>query len=113
MKCLVCLTIADLFIAVGYLTGAIRFIGSVDSEYIPMRTLACQQGKDPGCITQSFITTMFSMCSFFWTTIIAFNLWLPYVMTSQTNYRNIIPFTGINKTTNIFYHVISWGIPGK
>ena len=75
MTFLVCLTIADLFIAIGYLTGAIRFIGSDDSDSIPMRTLACHQGKDPGCITQSFITTMFSMCSFFWTTIIAFNLW--------------------------------------
>ena len=106
MKCLVCLTIADLFIAVGYLTGAIRFIGSVDSEYIPMRTLPCQQGKDPGCITQSFITTMFSMCSFFWTTIIAFNLWLPYVVTPSTDH-------GINKKIIVFYHAISWGIPGK
>ena len=113
MTFLVCLTIADLFIAIGYLTGAIRFIGSDDSDSIPMRTLACHQGKDPGCITQSFITTMFSMCSFFWTTIIAFNLWLPYIVTSQTDYRNIIRFTGINKKTIIFYHVISWGIPGK
>jgi hypothetical protein len=113
MTFLVYITIADLFIAVGYLTGAIRFIEADDTDSIRTRVLACHQGKDPGCITQSFITTMFSMCSFFWTTIIAFNLWLPYVMTSQTNYRNIIPFTGINKTTNIFYHVISWGIPGK
>ena len=74
MTFLVCLTIADLFIAVGYLTGAIRFIEADDTDSIPTRVLACHQGKDPGCITQSFITTMFSMCSFFWTTLIAFNL---------------------------------------
>jgi hypothetical protein len=57
-----------------YLTGAIRFIGADDTDSMPTRVLACHQGKDPGCITQSFITTMFSMCSFFWTTLIAFNL---------------------------------------
>jgi hypothetical protein len=99
--------------AIGFLTGAIRFIGADDSDSIPMRVLACHQGSDPGCITHSFVTTIFSMCSFFWTTIIAFNLWLPYVVTSQTDYRNIIRFTGINKSTIIFYHVINWGIPGK
>jgi hypothetical protein len=50
-----------------------------------------------GCITQSFITTMFSMCSFFWTTLIAFNLWLPYVVTPSTDH-------GINKKIIVFYH---------
>ena len=113
MSFLVCLTIADLFTSIGYLTGAIRFIGSDDSDSTGMKALACHQGRDPGCITQSFITTMFSMCSFFWTTIIAFNLWLPYVVTSPTNHNKIIRFTGINKTTIIFYYGISWGIPGK
>ena len=106
MKLLVCLTIADLFIAIGYLTGAIRFIGADDSDSIPTRVLACHQGKDPGCITQSVITTMFSMCSFFWTTLIAFNLLLPYVVTPSTDH-------GINKKIIVFYHAISWGIPGK
>ena len=108
MTFLVYLTIADLFIAIGILTGAIRYIGSDDSD-----VLACHQGKDPGCITQSFITTMFSMCSFFWTTLIAFNLWLPYVVTPSTDHNNIFRFPGINKKTFIFYHAISWGIPGK
>lgn len=111
MTFLVCLTVADLFIALGYLIGATRFIGSDDSHSIPTRVLACHKGKEPGCITQSFITTMFSMCSFFWTTVIAFNLWLPYVMTSSTDHNNIIRFPGINKKTIIFYHAISWGIP--
>jgi hypothetical protein len=50
MTFLVCLTIADLFIAVGYLTGAIRFIGADDTDSMPTRVLACHQGKDPGCI---------------------------------------------------------------
>jgi len=113
MTFLVCLTIADLFIAIGILTGAIRYIGSDDSDSTPIKVLACHQGKDPGCITQSFITTMFSMCSFFWTTVIAFNLWLPYVMTPSRDQNNIIRFPGINKKTIIFYHFISWGIPGK
>ena len=108
MTFLVYLTIADLFIAIGILTGAIRYIGSDDSD-----VLACHQGKDPGCITQSFITTMFSMCSFFWTTLIAFNLWLPYVVTPSTDHNNIFRFPGINKKTIMFYHAISWGIPGK
>jgi hypothetical protein len=37
MTFLVCLTIADLFIAVGYLTGAIRFIGADDTDSMPTR----------------------------------------------------------------------------
>jgi hypothetical protein len=51
--------------AIGFLTGAIRFIGADDSDSIPMRVLACHQGSDPGCITHSFVTTIFSVvCPF-------------------------------------------------
>ena len=113
MSLLVCLTIADLFVAIGMFAGVIRYLGSTDSDSTGMKALACHEGRDPGCIIQSFITTMFSMCSFFWTTIIAFNLWLPYTVTPSTDHNNIIRFPGINKKTFIVYNVISWGIPGK
>jgi hypothetical protein len=56
MTFLVCLTIADLFITIGILTGAIRYIRSDDSDSTPIQIFACHQGKYPGCITQNFIT---------------------------------------------------------
>ena len=104
---LVCLTIADLFIAIGNLVGAIRFIFSTDN--VPGIVLACHDQSETGCVVQSVVTTLFSMSSFFWTTFIAFNLWWTYEDYFSSEGTTNQPI--VNKRT-IIYHLISWGIPG-
>ncbi|CAC5400959.1 GPR157 [Mytilus coruscus] len=75
-KLLIYLTISDFFIAIGYFTGAIRYIKGGDSNRV--KVLECDSERDIGCIIQSFITTLGSLWSFFWTTVIAFHLFVNY-----------------------------------
>ena len=100
---LIYLTIADMFNAFGQLLGAMRFLTSEDNT--AERVLACHQWEELGCIAQSFITTLSSMSSFFWTTIIAFHLYWTYDGSHQSNTKNYI--------RTVFYHFLSWGIPSK
>ncbi|VDI62809.1 Hypothetical predicted protein [Mytilus galloprovincialis] len=104
-RLLLCLTISDLFVALGNIFGAIRFIGSMDYKSVNS-IVACHTGRDPLCIFQAFVTIMSSMSSFFWTTIIAFHL---LYLTPMEPINNG-PTVRIYKRT-IFYHCISWGIP--
>lgn len=61
---------------------------------------ACYPVADPSCIGQSFVTTWFSMSSFFWTTIIAFHLFWTYDDSGKNVWKR-----------NIVYHVSSWVVP--
>lgn len=101
-KYLLFLTVADLFIALGYLWGVTRFMRSEDNRN--EHVIACHTEKEPGCIAQSFVTTLFSMSSFFWTTLIAFHLFW--------NYGDSTRHT-VSCTNNVVYHVAAWGIPRK
>lgn len=96
------LTVADLFNAIGYLWGVAWFVRSKD--YRNEHVMACHTEKEFGCIGQSFVTTLFSMSSFFWTTLIAFHLFW--------NYGDSIRHT-VSRTTNVMYHGAAWGIPRK
>ncbi|XP_076085080.1 G-protein coupled receptor 157-like [Mytilus galloprovincialis] len=75
-KLLIYLTISDFFIAIGNFSGAVRYIKSDDSN--SFKVLKCNSERDVGCIIQSFITTLGSLWSFFWTTVIAFHLLVTY-----------------------------------
>ena len=101
-KYLLFLTVADLFNAIGYLWGVARFMRSEDNR--DEHVMACHTVQEPGCIAQSFVTTLFSMSSFFWTTLIAFHLFW--------NYGDITRHT-VSRTQNVVYHVAAWGIPRK
>ena len=99
---LIWLTFADMGNAVGMLMGAVRFQFSDDRTV--GRVLACHTKEEMGCLVQSFITTLFSMSSFFWTTFIAFHLWWTFDNTFLPNCRRIV---------FVAYHIAGWGIPGK
>ena len=101
-KYLLFLTVADLFNAFGYFCGVTCFIGSADNR--DEHVMACHTVQKFGCIAQSFVTTLFSMSSFFWTTLIAFHLFW--------NYGNNTRHT-VSRTQNVVYHVAAWGIPRK
>lgn len=107
-KLLVYLTIADFFIAIGYLIGAVRFLRDNSANY---------EVKDTGCIAQSFVTKMASLCSFWWTTIIAFNfLWTYTCYTSNNSVFGSINNSTRHSTCNVkiyVYHMLSWIVPGK
>lgn len=112
-KLLVYLTIADLFIAIGCLIGAVRFLR--DNVDMSEHNSPNYEVKDPVCIAQSFVTTMASLCSFWWTSIIAFNFWWTY--TCFTNNNSVFGSNNISSrqsTRNVkiyVYHILSWIIP--
>ena len=87
------LTFADVFVAVGYFIASIRYIilGLDPKE---------RSRTDYLCIAQSFITTLFSLSSFFWTTIIAIHLFRLVMLRKNAN-------------ISIVYHVIAWAVPSK
>ncbi|CAC5400957.1 GPR157 [Mytilus coruscus] len=95
---LIFLTIADMFNALGLLSGVARFLNSEDST--EDKVAACHRHEEFGCIEQSYMTTLFSMSSFFWTTIIAFHLFWTYEDNSPSSFKKTIA-----------YHFITWGIP--
>lgn len=107
-KFLVYLTIADFFIALGYFYGVVRFLSDNSANY---------EVKDPGCIAQSFVTTMASLCSFWWTSIIAFNFWWTYTCYANNNsIFGLINNSTRQSTWNVkiyVYHILSWIVPGK
>ncbi|XP_063410746.1 G-protein coupled receptor 157-like [Mytilus trossulus] len=105
-KFLVYLTIADFFLALGYFYGAVRFLRVNSANY---------EVKDLGCIAQSFVTTMASLCSFWWTSIIAFNFWWTYMCyTNDNSLFGSINNSTRKRTCNVklwVYHILSWAVP--
>ncbi|XP_052083668.1 G-protein coupled receptor 157-like [Mytilus californianus] len=95
---LIFLTIADMFNAIGLLSGVARFLNSED--FTEDKVAACHRHEEFGCIVQSYVTALFSMSSFFWTTIIAFHLFWTNEDNSPSSFKK-----------TILYHFITWGIP--
>lgn len=99
------ISIADLFTATGYVIGSavylhykiytidLRMDGSMDRQ--PPR------GYNTSCKSQSFVTTASSVASFFWTTVLAFYLYMTIVHKMYKFVRTLMPLI----------HVISWGVP--
>lgn len=101
---LLCLTFADMINASGQLMGLGMYVNSSDNTDI--KILACHKLELPGCKAQSYVTTVSSMSSFFWTTVIALHLYLTYDEPHE------VPRWHRNCRTAV-YHIASWGIPCK
>jgi G protein-coupled receptor 157 len=99
-KLLLSLTVADLLTAFGNSIGSIRYL------VLKSKGGDCELllASDSVCVVQSFITTYSSMASFFWTSIIAFHIYM------QIIHRSSGMRTGLML---IGYQVLCWGVPGK
>lgn len=98
-KLLLSLTVADLLTAFGNSIGSIRYL------VLKSKGGDCELllASDSVCVVQSFITTYSSMASFFWTSIIAFHIYM------QIIHRSSGMRTGLML---IGYQVLCWGVPG-
>lgn len=99
-KLLLSLTVADLFTAVGNSMGSIRYLAlrsEVDGCELVLQS-------DNTCVIQSFITTFSSMASFFWTSVIAFHIYMQ-IKNGSSRLRTGLMLIG--------YQVLCWGIPGN
>ena len=94
---LVFLAIADFFTAVGYIFGSAIFLhyyqgrdqNSNTSSYIPL------------CKFQSFVTTVFPISSFLWTTNLAIYFFVTIVLRKVQAAKKLI----------FIFHITAWGIP--
>ena len=96
---LVCLTVADFLTATGNIIGSVRYM------YLQSSEESCNKLKisDTTCVVQSYITTMSSMASFFWTVAIAVHMFAQLVKRGP----------GVRQYRQLWlYNVICWGIPG-
>lgn len=93
------ISVADLFTAAGYVLGSAVYLhyGIYDNH----NTCSDVHVYKELCKWQSFITTSSSIASFFWTTILAFYLYMTIVHKMYKFVRRIMPAI----------HVISWGVP--
>lgn len=98
-KLITLLSVADFFTASGYFIAAINFL----QHYKPLgrRTTDDCDAFISVCKVQSFITTTSSMCSFFWTVILA-----AYFHTVIVNKQTVF-----NKYLFAFSNLIAWGVP--
>ncbi len=107
---LVFLAIADLFTGIGYIFAAgiyIRYFfssGYCDDYFNsswPQPPTESSQPYNILCKTQSFLTTLMPMASFFWTANLAIYLFFSVVWL-KVNFA---------KTIMVIFHVTAWGIP--
>ena len=92
-KLVVCLTVADLLTAMGYLVSAGRFLVSSNVS-----------ADEMVCRIQSTITTYSSLVSFFLTSIIAI-----YIFDTVIEEKDRL---GSGRWL-VFFNALSWGVPGK
>ena len=102
---LVWISASDLILSAGYMFGASFFIylrldNSTNTILVPEHSCANDRMFCHLCVAQSFITTVASMWSFFWTTILAIHLFLSVVVRNDKLSRRLMPA----------YHVIAWTI---
>ena len=92
-KLVVCLTVADLLTAMGYLVSAGRFLVSSNVS-----------ADGNICKIQSTITTYSSLVSFFLTSIIAI-----YIFDTVQMKKDRLG----SSQWLVFFNALSWGVPGK
>ena len=102
---LVWISASDLLLSAGYVFATSFFIYlTLDTNTNTLHPPKHCKKDDPLfcdlCVAQSFITTMATMWSFFWTTILAVHLFLCVVLRSDKLSRRLMPA----------YHVIAWTI---
>lgn len=99
-RILVCLTVADFLNAVGNILGVIRY-SRFGSSLVITQPSSCD--KDNLCVSQSFITVVASLSSFWWTFLAALNHLLHYRGSHCLESRVMW----------ILSHTVGWGIPRK
>ncbi|XP_076085252.1 G-protein coupled receptor 157-like [Mytilus galloprovincialis] len=99
-KLLVCLTISDFIMAISSTVGNVRYaVKYGKSEIIE---LACPSTEcDYLCLIHGSVQTWANLCSFFWTTIIAFHLLTNVVFKTREHYF----------TLRLCVHGVAWGVP--
>ena len=101
---LVWISVSDLLLSAGYIFGTSFFINLTLDKNTNTLLPPINGSNDPLfwdlCQAQSFITTMASMQSFFWTTILAVHLFLSVVLRNDKLSRRLMPT----------YHVVAWTI---
>ena len=99
---LVFISIADLFTASGYVVGSAIYLHYKIYDKV---SATCNHGVEDGykqaCEWQSFVTTSSSIASFFWTTILAFYLYMTIVHKMYKFVRRLMPVI----------YLVSWGVP--
>lgn len=101
------ISIADLFTATGYVIGSAEYLHY--KVYLVHSSIPRAYNSSPynssayniSCEVQSFVTTTSSIASFFWTTVLAFYLYMTIVYKMYKFVRRLMPMI----------HVISWGVP--
>lgn len=98
------ISIADFFTATGYVVGSAVYlhynIYKVNTSDSNMHKYLTRAYND-SCRWQSFVTTTSSIASFFWTTVLAFYLYMTIVHKMYKFVRRIL----------LLIHLISWGVP--
>ena len=92
------ISIADLFTAVGYVIGSAYYLHYQVYRIHPWNI---SHAYNVSCKWQSFVTSTSSIASFFWTTVLAFYLYMTIVYKMYKFVRRLMPMI----------HVISWGVP--
>lgn len=95
-KVITLLAIADFFTAFGYIIGGANFL-----HHFNVKTPADCRIFHTVCEIQSFVTTWSTMCSYLWTSILAFYFFLVLVFNKVTLAGRLIPL----------YNVIAWAGP--
>jgi len=106
------IAIADLTTALGYIFGSATYLhcqfynvsryhchNDTGGAY-DMSNDKCHKKYSSMCEGQSFVSTWSSVCSFFWTTILAFYLYMTIVHKKYKFVRKIMPL----------FHLLSWGV---
>ena len=111
------IAISDLLTAAGYVFGSTVYMAMFrNSDNTITPPASCSKDSINGnhtrhtpeahqlfcslCVAQSFVTTASSMFSFFWTSILAFHLFLTVAMNKDRLSRRLMPV----------YHIVSWSV---
>ena len=92
-KVITLLAIADFFTAFGYIIGGVNY-----KRHFGLTDAASCKRFNTICEIQSFITTWSSMCSFWWTSILAFYFFLVLVFNRSSLAAKLVPV----------YNVLAW-----
>ena len=90
------IAIADFFTAAAYLAGSVNILVHYDVTE-PARCRAFETF----CEVQSYLVTVATMSSYFWTLALALHLYLTVARSSSKSAAKLMPI----------YHVIAWGLP--
>ena len=100
---IVFLSLADFFTALGYVIGSSNYLQHYHSQHNTTSgnvNVSCEQFTRV-CVLQSCITTWSSMASFWWSTFLAFHLYITIVKEKVVLAGKLFPV----------YHVLAWITP--